>query len=159
VDISTEAVTVTRKVFLEKISDEIERGSFRQKAFSNGKTSEVILEKNPASFTVKVKIVIILCCVLPSLFRESKINRETLERAGCFHGGTFAICFRLFRLDTNGAVIHDWIRMFELRHAVDIFVSIKEITITWMSQTLIPKKLSVLVQRACMQESTAVVAH
>ena len=129
-NVSVEIITDTREVFLKEISDEVERGSFRQKAFSNGKTSEVILEKNSASFTMKTKIVIILFRVLPSLSRESKINRETLERAGGFHGGTFTVCFRLFRLGTNGAVIHDWIRMFEPRHTVKVFVSFKKITIT-----------------------------
>ena len=134
-------VRTTRRVVCKEVVKPLEGRSLGDASVANVATGEVVGDQDPTCFTIETKVVFNTFTVFGLGTREQEVDRETLKRDLCSHGGMLTSrLLALFGLDARRTLLEDRIMMFELGDAFDIVVGVEEVVITRMSQALMPEK-------------------
>ena len=129
-----------RCVILKELSEPLDRRSFVDSSVANEVAREVIRDKHPRRLAVDSKIILGTFRIFRLGSREGEVYREPLEwNSRRLDRVVASRLLDLFRLDTSGASVKDCMHVRELRDPLYMLMSMKEVVVAWVPETLMPE--------------------
>jgi hypothetical protein len=128
-------------IILKEGTQPLERGSLGATSIANKVAGEVIMDEYPRCFPIKTLEILNAGFILGANTGEGEVNGKTLERDRSLSGG-MGTRRLLGHLGTNtcGTRIEDGMHVAETRDTFNMLVSVKEVVIAGVTETVMPEK-------------------